>query len=235
MRQRHHLIWPSDPGWQRLQEQVADARRRATMAHWQSNNWPVVARRADADAATDEICAGIALPPDEQGNKPRIALRLRAGEVAVARAPILLQDVLAARLPGLPPAWPRAMAELHAQASRAGIALSVFGSLAWQALTGQAYLRSGSDIDLLFQPASRRQLEQGVRLLAYHAMFLPLDGEIVFPGEAAVSWKEWRQVAVLGGDPDGRVLQKAPDAVRLERVGALMQSLPAQDEGRCAA
>lgn len=235
MHPRHHFIWPSGAAWQRLQALAADERQRDAMARWQRNNWPLVARRADADAVAGETCAGMAMPPDAQGNKPRIAVRLLAAEVAASRAPFLLRDLVAANLPGLPPAWPSAMNELQAQAARAGIALSVFGSLAWQAVTGQAYLRAGSDIDLLFQPASRQELEQGVRLLAYHAMFLPLDGEIVFPDGAAVSWKEWRQVAVLGGDPDNKVLLKAPDAVRLERVGALAASLPGEGGEQCAA
>lgn len=225
---RHHLVWLSEAGWQRAQERAGDARQREAMAHWQRNRWPVVVRRADADIDADagEICAGIALPPDAHGNKPRIALRLHASEVASRRAPFLLRDIAAARLPGLPPAWHEPMAQLQESMAREEIALGVFGSLAWQAITGQQYLRGGSDIDLLFEPASQAQLAQGVRLLAYHAMFLPLDGEIVFPGGAAVSWKEWRQVAVKGGDPDNKVLVKTPEAVKLERVSALAASLP---------
>ncbi|MBO9535336.1 malonate decarboxylase holo-[acyl-carrier-protein] synthase [Herbaspirillum sp.] len=235
MHERHHLIWLNEAGWQRARERAADARQREAMEHWRRNRWPVVVRRADADAAPGEICAGIALPPDAQGNKPRIALRLQASEVAASRAPFLLRDIAAARLASLPPAWHAPMAQLQQDMARAGIALAVFGSLAWQVATGQPYLRGSSDIDLLFEPASREQLAQGVRLLAYHAMFLPLDGEIVFPGGAAVSWKEWRQVAVKGGDPDNKVLVKTPDAVRLERVGALAAVLPQQGGERCAA
>lgn len=235
MHERHHLVWLSDAGWQRAQARASDARQREAMAHWQHNRWPLVVRRADTDAAPDEICAGIALPPDAQGNKPRIAVRAHAAEVAATRAPFLLRDIAAARLASLPPAWHAPMAQLQQDMERAGIALAVFGSLAWQIITGQPYLRGSSDIDLLFEPASREQLEQGVRLLAYHAMFLPLDGEIVFPGGAAVSWKEWRQVAVKGGDPDNKVLVKTPDMVKLEPVGALAASLPQQGGERCAA
>lgn len=236
MHERHHLIWLSDTGWQRQLAQAADERQRAAMAQWQACNWPLVIRRADTDAGPDDICAGIALPPDVQGNKPRIALRVTAAEVAATRAPFLLRDIAAARLPRLPPSWQVAMDDLQAPLARAGISLAVFGSLAWQAITAQAYVRGTSDVDVLFRPVSRAQLEQGVRLLAYHAMFLPLDGEIVFPGGAAVSWKEWRQVAVLGDDADGRVLVKASDAVRLERVGTLAASLPEiGGEARCAA
>lgn len=241
MPERHHLIWPTDAGWLRARELAADARQREALAEWRRNRWPAVVRRADAEAANagpEEICAGLALPPDAQGNKPRIALRVHASEVAAVRAPFLLRDIVAARLPGLPGAWQGALEELDRQLARAGIAPAVFGSLAWQVITGRQYLRGGSDIDLLFQPGSREQLAQGVALLAYHAMFLPLDGEIVFPGGAAVSWKEWRQVAAKGDAPDNQVLVKTPQAVRLERVGALLASLPSQPQqgdARCAA
>ncbi|KAF1048823.1 MAG: Phosphoribosyl-dephospho-CoA transferase [Herbaspirillum frisingense] len=235
MHERHHLIWLSDAAWTRVQAGAADARQREAMVHWQRMRWPVIVRRRDVDAASDDICAGIALPPDEHGNKPRIALRVQANEVAASRAPFLLRDIAAARLPGLPVTWQDGMSELETHMARAGIALAVFGSLAWQAITAQPYVRATSDIDLLFRPRSREQLAEGVRLLAWQAMFLPLDGEIVFPDGAAVSWKEWRQVAVKGGDPDNKVLVKLPDAVRLERVGVLAASLP-QEEGRsCAA
>jgi len=230
---RHHLLWLSDAGWVRLQQQTADERQRAALLHWQRMRWPVVVRRTDADASADEICVGIALPPDAQGNKPRIALRVRPDEIAGRRAPFLLRDIAAANLPGLPAAWQPGMQELQQHLERAGIAMAVFGSLAWQAMTAQPYVRSSSDIDLLFLPHSRAQLREGVRLLAWQAMFLPLDGEIVFPDGAAVSWREWRQVAVLGGDEVGRVLVKRAHVVALESVGALIAGLPEQERQPC--
>lgn len=234
---RHHLIWLTDAGWQRLQAAVpdADTRQHAVLTQWQQRQWPVVARRSDVDVAPGEHGVGIALPPDAQGNKPRIALRVREDEIASTAAPLSLQEIAAAPPAGLPPTWNAGMAELQEQAVRAGIGLSVFGSLSWQALTGQPYVRSTSDIDLLFKPLSREALAAGVRLLAYQAMFLPLDGEIVFPDGVAVSWKEWRQVAVLGGDPSGRVLAKSPNAVKLVSVGELEAQLPPQKELPCAA
>lgn len=230
---RHHLLWLKEAGWERLLAGSGDDRQHATLRQWQRMRWPLIVRRRDVDASDEDLCVGIALPPDAQGNKPRIALRVQAQEVAASRAPFLLRDIVAAHLPGLPSAWQPGLDELQQHMDRAGIALAVFGSLAWQAVTAQAYLRSGSDIDLLFAPRSQAELEAGVRLLAWQAMFLPLDGEILFPGGAAVSWKEWRQVAVLGTHPEGRVLVKRPASVALERVGALRASLP--QEQACAA
>src|SRR6185369_13349406 len=79
----------------------------------------------------------------------------------------------------------------HLRKASAGMDLRVFGSLALQALTGQAYLRESSDIDLLFRPRSTSELDAGTLLLASFLGELPLDGEIVFPSGQAVAWKEW--------------------------------------------
>ncbi|NQE47427.1 malonate decarboxylase holo-[acyl-carrier-protein] synthase [Herbaspirillum rubrisubalbicans] len=232
---RHHLLWLSEPAWVRLQAQCSDARQVAALAYWQRMRWPVIVRRLEGDVADDEICVGIALPPDAQGNKPRIALRVQAHEVVARHAPFLLRDIVAAHLSGLPPAWQSGLDQLQQHMARAGITLAVFGSLAWQALTAEPYLRSSSDIDLLFQPRSVAQLEAGVRLLAWQAMFLPLDGEVMFPEGAAVSWKEWRQVAVLGNGGEGRVLVKRAAGVALERVATLIASLPQEEPQSCVA
>jgi phosphoribosyl-dephospho-CoA transferase len=79
-------------------------------------------------------------------------------------------------------------------------------------------------VDVLFHPASRLQLEEGVALLVRHAERLPLDGEIVFPGGAAVSWKEW-QMAMTH---PAKVLVKDLQSVRLVDTASLLATLGAQ-------
>jgi phosphoribosyl-dephospho-CoA transferase len=60
-------------------------------------------------------------------------------------------------------------------------------------------------------------------MLEWHAAVLPLDGEIVFPTGAAVSWKEW-----LGAGPArARVLVKDAGAVRLAHMADLLATLEA--------
>jgi phosphoribosyl-dephospho-CoA transferase len=50
---------------------------------------------------------------------------------------------------------------------------------------------------------------------------VPLDGEVVFPGGAAVAWKEWR-----GAYDSGRkVLVKTIDEVQLSWPEALLATL----------
>ena len=92
-----------------------------------------------------------------------------------------------------------------------------------QALTGLLYVTPASDIDLLFHPTCRRQLDDGVALLARHAEELPLDGEIVFPGGQAVSWKEWRMAIA---NP-AKVIVKELHGVRLVDTASLLSTLEA--------
>ena len=218
---RHDLVWLSASGWQ-----AARARARPEHAgaieRWQHANWPAIVRRGDADAGPGEVCVGIALPPDpDSGNKLRIGLRALSGDVA-RTAPALALDAIAAHLPALlPDEWRQDLRALADES--AGLTLRVYGSLALQAVTGQAYVSPTSDIDLLFYPASRQELDLGLALLLKYAASLPLDGEIVFPGGHAVAWKEW--LTAQAGN--ARVLVKEENGVRLASRDALLATLAA--------
>ena len=235
---RHDLVWLSASGW-------AAARARALPEHasaiglWQQQDWPAVVRRSDADAGPDEVCLGIALPPDPHGKKVRIALRARTCDVARTASPLALAQVvmqmtghLSARLPAplpaplpallpalLPDKWRENLSALAGDS--AGLTIRMYGSAALQLVTGLAYVRPASDIDLLFYPATGTQLDCGVALLSQHAKGLPLDGEIVFPGGQAVAWKEW--LATDAGN--ARVLVKHASGVRLASRDALLAAL----------
>jgi phosphoribosyl-dephospho-CoA transferase len=118
----------------------------------------------------------------------------------------------------VPAAWQVAFTSLREALRGAGVDCRVFGSVAMQTLTGERYLRPGSDIDLLLRPASGVQLDIGLGVLRHHAQSLPLDGEIEFPSGHAVSWKEW-----LGqGHGADRVLAKHIDTVALLRCDQLL-------------
>jgi phosphoribosyl-dephospho-CoA transferase len=124
-------------------------------------------------------------------------------------------------LPAVPDRWRPPLSALIADARRAGLDLRVYGSVAFQALTGQAYLTAASDIDLLLAPRTVEQYRYALALLARHAHALPLDGEIVFPQGPAVAWKELLRVR----GPGARVLAKSTDAVSLRSVESLVASL----------
>ena len=106
-------------------------------------------------------------------------------------------------------------------ASLVGTDIGVANLAALQALTGQPYLRDGSDIDIQFRPSSIQQLDEGSRLLASHLANLPLDGEIAFPNGRAVAWKEWHAAR----ENTARVLVKATGSVHLATTDSLRAAL----------
>lgn len=212
--ERHALVWLNDAGWSAA---IAAARpeHQAALGQWQREDWPAVARRLDADAAPDEVCLGLPLPPDAHGTKVRIALRTRTAHIARTSDAIELKSALPAA-----GAWREHLATLCDEAP----GLRVFGSLAMQALTGLRYVSPASDIDVLFRPASSQQLSEVVARLVRNIEHLPLDGEIVFPGGAAVSWKEWR----IATTHPAKVMVKELRTVRLADTASLLATLEEQ-------
>lgn len=218
MLSRHKLAWLSDEGWQIACKDAPPDTRRAISA-WRHADWPTVVRRADADAGGDLACVGVALPPDSEGIKKRIPLRIPVAQVRKCISPLRIEAVLAS----VPPTWRRPLEALDADATVQGVSFMVYGSVALQSLTGLAYVTEKSDIDLLFYPVTHAQLAAGLAVLSVHANQLPLDGEIVFPSGQAVAWKEWMNA--LSVDCNPRVLVKEAQGVRLLRMGELLDSL----------
>lgn len=214
--ERHMLVWLSEAGWDAAR--AGQSQHSATFTQWQRRDWPAVVRRQDVDASLDEVCLGLPVPPDSAGVKTRIALRVRASDVVRSTAATALR----AALP-FSGAWHARLTALCDEAS--ALNLRVFGSLAMQALTDLQYVSPASDVDVLFHPASRRALDDGLALLERHAKHVPLDGEIVFPGGAAVSWKEW-QMAMRH---TAKVLVKELHTVRLADTASLLATLDAQE------
>ncbi|AMO94816.1 malonate decarboxylase holo-[acyl-carrier-protein] synthase [Collimonas fungivorans] len=215
---RHSLVWLSADGWQRA-AQTAAAGNRAILERWQSRDWPAVLRRRQPDTPEDQLCLGLALPPDANGDKGRIPFLAQFGDVQRITDPLALR----AALPQAPPAWSRALNAFAGDCLHSGIAMRIYGSWAWQILTQQSYLTRTSDIDLLFTPGSAEELRRGIALLAQHAARLPLDGEVVFADGQAVAWKECWQA--LQGDGGQQVLVKARSTVRLAPMAGLVATL----------
>ncbi|GAC1319805.1 MAG: malonate decarboxylase holo-[acyl-carrier-protein] synthase [Collimonas sp.] len=223
---RHSLVWLSADGWQRAAQTVAAvaAERagtdyQAVLQRWQHHDWPAVLRRRDAGTPEDQLCLGLALPPDGNGDKTRIPFKAQLADVQRITDPLALR----AALKHAPSGWRGALHALAGDCLHRGIAIRIYGSWAWQILTQQSYVRPGSDIDLLFAPVSVDELTRGLSLLAQHAARLPLDGEIVFAEGQAVAWKECWQA--LRADSRQRVLVKTGAMVKLTPLAALMSTL----------
>jgi len=166
----------------------------------------------------DSISVGLALPPAQ--GKCRIALSVAVQDIVRYAPPLRLADALA----HAPAAWQLSLAELDAAATHIDIELRVFGSLAWQALSGLDYMTEKSDIDLLWHPLSHTQLQQGIALLGRwekdHG--LRADGEVLFGAGSAVSWREW---ATLKSGDDQRVLVKRAFSAELVDARELLEML----------
>jgi len=212
--ERHMLIWLEDAGWRAVQG-AALKEHKPALKLWEGQDWPAVVRRMDIGTGEDEICLGLPLPPDEDtGEKVRVAMRVHVGYINRAAPAVDLRAALRCSGP-----WRERLAALERDA--AGLGLRVYGSLAMQALTGLLYVSQTSDVDVLFHPSSRAQLDAGMALLSRHASQLPLDGEIVFPGGQAVSWKEWRMAMAH----PAKVIVKELQSVRLADTASLLATL----------
>jgi phosphoribosyl-dephospho-CoA transferase len=191
----------------------------AQVAAWLAADRPlVVARQPCGEVLSETIAVGLALPPAL--GKRRIALSVAAHDIARHTPPLRLTDAI----DHAPAEWQPALAELDAAAMHIELELRVFGSLAWQALSGLHYLTPQSDIDLLWHPLSHTQLQQGIAMLACweQSSGLRADGEVWFGGNSAVSWREW---STLKSGSDQRVLVKRATSAELVEARELLELL----------
>ncbi len=199
--------------------QVADGELRAQVTAWLAADRPLVAARQPCgEPHTERISVGLALPPAL--GKLRVALVAASNDIARYAPPLRLDYALA----HAPAGWQSALAELDAAAMDAGIELRVFGSLAWQALSGLQYVTPQSDIDLLWHPQSHLQLQHGMDMLSRweQSSGLRADGEVLFGGSNAVSWREWATLKPAG---DQRVLVKRERSAELVDACELLEML----------
>jgi phosphoribosyl-dephospho-CoA transferase len=213
---RHDLVWLA-PGWRSALVAPADAAVLDALEDWFGRGLPAVVCRRDP-ASPGALALGVALPPG--GPVPRAALLVDRAAAVRTAPPLALTDVV----PSAPVGWCEKLGALDADASAAGLALRVYGSLAWQHLSGARYLTSTSDVDLLVSPANAAELRRTLALLAgATAGGGPrLDGEILLPSGRGVSWRE------LAVRPP-RVLVRFATGVALEptcaALGALAEGL----------
>ncbi|HEY8015848.1 MAG TPA: malonate decarboxylase holo-[acyl-carrier-protein] synthase [Dongiaceae bacterium] len=197
---RHDLIFLSPAGWRALLAARADLAAEPLLARWVENGWPVIGRRPMASDGPG-VPAGLPLPPF--AGKNRLSFLLPPADIVAMAPPPVLDDVM----PMAPVAWRHALGEVEAMASRHAIEARVFGSLAWQALTGLNYLTDRSDLDLLLELRRDTDLQALAEDLAGIEICAPmrLDGELIRRDGAAINWRELRTatgeilVKTLGG------------------------------------
>ena len=135
---------------------------------------------------TDGVALGLPLPPF--AGKRRLSFLMHPNDI-VSTAPPL---ELSATINIAPEAWRHTLDQVADLASRHGVEARVFGSLAWQTLTGLTYLTASSDLDLLLPIRRSSDLVQLTTDLAAIEAAAPmcLDGELMRDDGVGVNWRE---------------------------------------------
>ncbi|KVX54920.1 phosphoribosyl-dephospho-CoA transferase [Burkholderia stagnalis] len=181
---RHALVTLTAAGWAALFARDAALAGDARVRAWAARGWPLVVRRALPDEAG--VPLGMPLPPS--AGKRRVAICVDADALAAVVLPPAFANVLDAA----PAAWRPTLRALDALGARCGVQGRVFGSLAWQALTGECYLTGTSDLDVLFplpDAAQAATLLDGLAALDAAAP-MRIDGELLRDDGAGVNWRE---------------------------------------------
>jgi phosphoribosyl-dephospho-CoA transferase len=183
---RHDLVFVSPEGWRAMLDTRDDLAADSLLARWPKMRWPTIRRRALPSEATG-LALGLPLPPS--AGKKRVSLVVDIDHVAsVARPPSLRQARAYA-----PRNWWPTLDRLDGLALRHSVDARVFGSLAWQALTGLDYVTGRSDLDVLFEFRRETDIDRFVADVAAIETDAPmrLDGELMGADGAAVNWREF--------------------------------------------
>lgn len=216
---RHDWVWLADDWADHLRHDLpADAL--TLLADWLCAKRPLVVARRSPDAP-QHLNLGLALP-----GKRRIGVVMDAKAIACHARPL----PLAAVLNQVPQDWRLGLATLEDACESQGIALGVYGSVAWQYVANDPdmiYVTASSDVDLAFRPTFWSQIKGLLEMLDAFERIFPtpslgprLDGEIISPNGVAFAWRE------LATDGD-TVLTKSASRLEMtsrEHLKALFQA-----------
>ncbi|MBT2336373.1 malonate decarboxylase holo-[acyl-carrier-protein] synthase [Variovorax paradoxus] len=184
---RHQLARLSDAGWTAILRQPWDTQARECLTHWATHRLPLVVTRRVTDAVAEGwLAVGLSAPA--RWDRRRLALQVpHAAVLGYGEFP-RLADVRGL----LPEAAQAAVRDLVDALGTQGATARVFGSYGWQAISGLAHIRRGSDLDLWIGVKGAAQADAVAHLLQSFGAARPrLDGELVFADGAAVAWREW--------------------------------------------
>lgn len=215
---RHDLVYLHTTANFRLACAAEGSRLADEVRAWIGLGRPLVMAR---QAGGPGLQLGLTLPLSL--GRQRLAIQIAHEDIAAVLQPVRIQRCLE-RLPG-PSA--KAMADLSMAVSRCGASIGIFGSLAWEVLTSEAYRNAESDIDIICDVTTAAQLKAVMAALGEAAgcLHCQLDGEVRMPDGLAVSWRE---LAGLATKPGSRLLIKGPELVGLMSFAELTASLQAE-------
>lgn len=204
--QRHRLVHVSSAAWNALLASRSDLANEPLLPGWVARGWPLIVRRP-APGDSDGMPLGLPLPPS--AGKRRIAIQMAADDM-VATTPL---PTLAECVDTAPAAWRASLRQLATHAGAYGVEARVFGSLAWQRLTGLTYLSPGSDLDIVWTLPDRNRISWFLSDLADIDSHAPvrIDGELLRADGAGVNWRE-----LHSGVPE-LILKRAADVILCRR------------------
>jgi phosphoribosyl-dephospho-CoA transferase len=213
---RHDLVWLRPSSVYSTPCAEPGGTEWSALAAWLGAGRPLVAARQSA--STGQALLGLCLPL-ALGRK-RLSILVEPLQIAVVRPPLSVRQCQSC----LPAEQGDALLVLASTIEASGARLGVYGSLAWEALSGEAYRHAASDIDLICDVTDLAQYEIVLSALAQAAGKFPcrLDGELRIPDGRAVAWQE---VLGLGGALDKPVLVKGEREVTLQPLADVLASL----------
>jgi len=183
--QRHRLVRVRVAAWNAWLASHSDLADEPLLPGWADRGWPLIVRRP-APGDGGGLPLGLPLPPS--AGKRRIAVQMAAGDiVATTSLPTLAECVDTA-----PSAWQASLRQLATLAKAYDVEARVFGSLAWQRITGLTYLSPGSDLDIVWTLPDRNRIGWFLSDLADIDAHAPvrIDGELLRADGAGVNWRE---------------------------------------------
>ncbi|HBP28707.1 MAG TPA: malonate decarboxylase holo-[acyl-carrier-protein] synthase [Advenella kashmirensis] len=217
---RHDLAYLYPAAEYRLLSPVQCPAAHDALQRWLQAQRPLVVARQSV-AAGAQILLGLTLPPDAEPR--RISVSVNPDAVSAIAPPLALAHCVNTCTAAVAAPLKR----LLRQCKSHDIVVSVYGSLAWEALSGTTYRHDQSDIDLVCDIARAPQLACCIEALQLAQQALPcsLDGEIRFAGGAAVNWKELSQALLQPAQPTTRVVVKENAGVALLSLTELLSRL----------
>jgi len=179
---RHTLVWlRTDATWVAL---CGASERR--LQEWLCARRPAVVARRQGDEPEDFLRLGVALPASE--GKQRLCFAAPLSSIECYRGPLSLREVIES----CPGEWKDAQRRLVEVTRAIALEPCVYGSFAWQALTGQPYVSPSSDIDLLWHPRDAAQVDALIAAIVRWEQVTRrrADGEVLLANGDAVCWRE---------------------------------------------
>ena len=181
---RHQLVCLIPAAWDRL---LTSHRGLVEpwLKEWADHRRPLIVRRL-SPGDTGEVPVGLPLPPS--AGKQRIALQVYYADIASLAPLPSVSDVIGVA----PRNWRASLTRLIQIAQQYHVRCGVFGSLAWQQLTGLGYLGPDSDLDIVWSLPHRTQLTEFLTRVAEIESHAPMriDGELTREDGAGVNWRE---------------------------------------------